>query len=151
MDDAERISFLEHKSAEQRERIKSLGLQIEQLNKACAERNRDKSTLWERLDIARKNSLTAFMKDQEAWSRKTFGNGKRTEGTLKHIEKEIAEVRAKPDDLSEWIDIVILALDGYWRHGGKDAIGDIIAKGKINRSRTYLMPASDDEPSEHVR
>lgn len=97
------------------------------------------------------SNFDEFMRWQESWSRKTFGDGKRVEGTLKHIEKEIAEVRAKSDDLSEWIDIVILALDGYWRNGGKNAFKDIVAKGKINRSRTYPMPTSEDEPSEHIR
>src|SRR5215207_1774083 len=56
-----------------------------------------------------------YVSRQIAWSKGTFGPGERTEGVLDHIEKEIEEVRADPDDVMEFIDIVILAIDGAWR------------------------------------
>ena len=98
-------------------------------------------------------ALRAFMVDQIKWSSRTFGPSPRTEGILKHIAKELEEVRADPWDLSEWLDIVILGLDGYWRHGGlaRTIMRDLNAKAAINRGRTYAVPASDDEPCEHIR
>ena len=99
------------------------------------------------------NPLEAFLNRQIPWSTKTFGSGKRMGGITKHIEKEVAEVRAKPDDLTEWIDIIILAIDGYWRHGGKPETitRDLEAKQAKNFGREYPRPISEDEPSEHVR
>lgn len=98
-------------------------------------------------------SFKEFLKLQIPWSTRTFGPTKRTEGILKHIEKEIAEVRAEPDDLTEWVDLIILALDGYWRHGGTpDTISrDVFDKQAKNFVRKYPFPESDDVPSEHVR
>lgn len=52
------------------------------------------------------------------WSKATFGPGRRTKGLLEHIRRELDEVAAAPDDLVEWVDVVLLAFDGYWRHGG---------------------------------
>ena len=50
------------------------------------------------------------------WSHNTFGpaNGDPT-GILAHIRKELDEIAANPRDTEEWIDVVILALDGAWR------------------------------------
>ena len=98
-------------------------------------------------------TIAEYLERQQTWSEATFGPGQRTGGITKHIEKEISEVRENPRDLSEWIDVVILALDGYWRHGGSpDTImRDLIAKQEKNFSRRYPPPVSEDEPSEHIR
>lgn len=97
--------------------------------------------------------LTKYLERQKEWSIKTFGNGKRTLGIIRHIEKELKEVEAKPNDLTEWIDVIILALDGYWRHGGNtEIIMNILqAKQDNNFTRVYPFPKSEDEPSEHIR
>jgi len=99
-----------------------------------------------------RGGLREVLSNQKDWSLRTFGPGKRTIGITKHIEKECAEVRDNPDDLSEWVDIVILAMDGYWRAGGtpEEILRAIIAKQAINRERTYPK-TGEDEPSEHVR
>lgn len=93
-----------------------------------------------------------YITRQIAWSRKTFGPGKRTEGILKHIEKEIQEVREEPDKPDEWLDIVILALDGAWRTGASviDIIDYLVRKQEINFSRKFPYPESEDHPSEHI-
>lgn len=98
-------------------------------------------------------TLAEYLERQQVWSEQTFGPGQRTGGITKHIEKEINEVRENPRDLTEWIDVMILAMDGYWRHGGTpDTImRDLIAKQAENFSRRYLPPTSEDEPSEHIR
>lgn len=97
--------------------------------------------------------LAKYLERQKEWSIKTFGNGKRTLGIIRHIEKELKEVEEKPNDLTEWIDVIILALDGYWRHGGgTEIIMNILqAKQDNNFTRTYPFPKSEDEPSEHIR
>lgn len=96
--------------------------------------------------------IEKYLKKQIKWSKKAFGTSKRTVGITKHINKEVDEVLAKPDDLSEWIDIIILAMDGYWRHGGTSSslMKDLRNKLKINMSRVYPK-VSDDEPSQHVK
>lgn len=96
--------------------------------------------------------LTKILTQQKEWSSKTFGTSERTEGILKHIEKEIEEVRKDPYDLTEWVDIVILALDGYWRHGGHPGtIGpDIWSKQMKNMRRKYKVE-DENTPCEHIR
>ena len=64
-----------------------------------------------------------------------------------------AEIEANPEDLEEWIDVVILALDGYWRHGGEpiDLMWHLQAKQDKNYDRQWPAPGPEDEPTEHVR
>ena len=52
---------------------------------------------------------------QISWSRHTFGPDVRP-GVVDHIRKELKEIEASDYlDLEEWIDVVILGLDGAWR------------------------------------
>ncbi|MFA6691445.1 MAG: dATP/dGTP pyrophosphohydrolase domain-containing protein, partial [Saccharofermentanales bacterium] len=55
------------------------------------------------------------LKRMKEFSEKTFGPGERTAGVCDHIRKELREILAEPDDLEEWADVTILALDGAWR------------------------------------
>jgi hypothetical protein len=98
-------------------------------------------------------AIEAYLRRQQIWSTRTFGEGPRTAGIVKHIEKELAEILAKPLDLTEWIDVVILALDGYWRAGGQpDGVMDYLqAKQNVNFTRTWPAPTDDGEPTEHDR
>ena len=59
--------------------------------------------------------LIEHLVDQIGWSHETFGPGMRTEGVLDHMRKEMIEVADDPRDLEEWIDLVMLAMDGAWR------------------------------------
>lgn len=99
--------------------------------------------------------LVAHLERQRAFSERTFGPGERTDGVLDHITKEIAEVRAKPHDLTEWIDLVLLALDGAWRHGfTPQQIADALAaKQAKNEARTWpdWRTAELGKAIEHVR
>lgn len=61
--------------------------------------------------------LVAHLERQRKWSEETFGPGQRTEGVLDHIKEEVEEVRAAPLDISEWVDVMILAMDGAMRAG----------------------------------
>lgn len=52
---------------------------------------------------------------QMAFSHATFGPGERTRGVADHIRKELDEVIAADGEAAEWVDVVILALDGLTR------------------------------------
>ena len=90
---------------------------------------------------------------QSNWSRMVFGNGRRTIGICEHIKKELAEIQADPDDVRQWIDVMILALDGYWRHGGKpDELAEMLeAKQRVNFERAWPAVQPEDQPTEHLR
>jgi len=98
-------------------------------------------------------SLAAYLLHQREWSNRTFGPGRRTGGIVQHIEKELREIEAKPTDLSEWVDVIILALDGYWRHGGdpKNIMVDLQAKQIVNFGRRWPAPVAEDVVTEHIR
>lgn len=92
---------------------------------------------------------------QRTFSIKTFGPGRRTKGVLDHIRKELTEIEADPDDLNEWVDVIILAFDGAWRHGWEpgEIIDAIKAKQAKNEARTWpdWRTMSEDEAIEHDR
>lgn len=99
------------------------------------------------------NSLQFYLKRQRDWSERTFGAGKRTFGICEHIEKELAEIRALPTDIDEWIDVMILAMDGFWRHGGQpeELFPRLRAKQSINFARKWPAPGPEDRATEHIR
>jgi len=96
-------------------------------------------------------NLFDYINRQKRWSKQTFGDTPRTEGVLRHIEKEIQEVRDAPQDCEEWVDIIILALDGAWRAGFTpyEICQTMLRKQAKNMKRTYLK-TPDDVPSEHI-
>lgn len=64
--------------------------------------------------------LQQHLKRQMAFSRATFGPGERRQGVADHIKKEIDDEILLHDVSSseaagEWVDVVLLALDGLWR------------------------------------
>jgi hypothetical protein len=93
--------------------------------------------------------------NQRKWSEKTFGPSKRTNGIIEHIRKELLEIERTPSDLEEWIDVVILALDGAWRTGASPAeiIGCLKAKTSKNHAREWpdWRTLTEDDAIEHVR
>jgi hypothetical protein len=58
--------------------------------------------------------LQDHLKRQMAFSKATFGPGNRKEGVIDHIRQELNEVSTDGDP-REWVDLVILSLDGLWR------------------------------------
>ena len=96
--------------------------------------------------------LETYLEQQREWSRRVFGPGKRTRGILQHIEKEIAEVRQDPEDVMEWVDIIILALDGAWRAGyTPEQVAEALSKKQaINFARTWPTPVSEDVAVQHI-
>lgn len=81
----------------------------------------------------------AHLQRQRDWSGKTFGPGSRAQGVVDHIRKELREIEADPADLSEWIDVAILALDGAWRSGATpdQIIAALVAKQTKNENRQW--------------
>lgn len=61
--------------------------------------------------------LIAHLERQREFSLRTFGPGPRTEGVIHHIRKELSEIAQNPKDLFEWVDVILLGLDGAWRAG----------------------------------
>jgi hypothetical protein len=98
-------------------------------------------------------NLEGYVWAQKMWSSIAFGSGQRTEGILKHIGKEVDEIRENPDDLSEWADVIILALDGMWRRGytPEEIAEALMDKQQVNFDRRYPAPGPEDEPIEHIR
>ena len=104
---------------------------------------------------------------QMAFSHATFGPGTRTKGVCDHISKEIVEVINANGDVDEWVDIVILALDGLTRqiaycrgphrrdpHEVADiAIARLLRKQAINEARSWpdWRNSDQDKAIEHHR
>jgi hypothetical protein len=84
----------------------------------------------------------------------TFGPGPRTEGVIEHIKKELQEIEASPSDVAEWVDVIILALDGAWRCGATplqvaEALG---RKQIVNFERKWPdWRGNDGRAIEHIR
>lgn len=97
----------------------------------------------------------AHLQRQRDWSAKTFGPGSRAKGVVDHIRKELREIEADPTDITEWIDVVILALDGAWRAGASpdQIIATLTGKQAKNEARVWpdwrTMP--EDRAIEHDR
>jgi len=99
--------------------------------------------------------LVAHLHRQREFSERTFGPGPRTKGVLDHIRKELGEVEKDPADLEEWVDVVLLALDGAWRagHEPEDIAAGIKAKQAKNEARKWpdWRTADRDKAIEHDR
>ncbi|MFY3302620.1 dATP/dGTP pyrophosphohydrolase domain-containing protein [Achromobacter xylosoxidans] len=108
----------------------------------------DSLTLWARplsfADAAPQASAEAFdfvahLARQAEFSARTFGPGARVAGVCDHIRKELIEVETSGGDLKEWVDVIILGLDGAWRSGAtpQEIIAAIVAKQAKNEARTW--------------
>lgn len=105
---------------------------------------------------------------QMAFSHATFGPGPRTHGVIDHIKKELIEVENAGEGrkAAEWVDVVILALDGLTRELAfhHDRRGDprlavesacamIVDKQTRNEARAWpdWRTQSADKAIEHIR
>ncbi len=101
--------------------------------------------------------LAAFFDTKAQWARETFGPGYRTAAIIKHIKKELeVEIAAKPTDLEEWVDVILIAMDGAARagHNGAAFVAMLVNKQTRNLARVWpdwRTMNSQDEPIEHVR
>jgi hypothetical protein len=101
----------------------------------------------------RETALSTYIERQQEWSARTFGPGARVLELLGHIRKELVEIEQAPRDLMEWVDVVILALDGAWRSGhSAEAIEAALReKQEINFARRWPAPGPEDSSNEHIR
>lgn len=99
--------------------------------------------------------LIDIIKKQKSFSLNTFGPGERSSGLVDHIRKELLEIEADPLDLTEWMDVVILALDGAWRagHSPEDIVAGLIAKQAKNENRQWpdWKTAAPGKAIEHIK
>jgi hypothetical protein len=100
-------------------------------------------------------NFLSFLRRRWEWGKKTFGPGKRTGGVVEHIRSELEEIEAKPEDLDEWIDVVLLAIDGFNRHGGtcEEFIRRLEAKHRRNEERKWpdWRTLPEDCSIEHIK
>lgn len=98
--------------------------------------------------------LASHLTNQIEWSRKTFGPGDRRNGIVEHIGKELNEILESSGDLEEWIDVVILALDGAWRAGNspEQIIKALVSKQAKNEGRNWpdWRTIGADKAIEHI-
>lgn len=104
--------------------------------------------------------LAEIIKDAKAWSSVTFGPGTRERGVIAHIRKELDEIEAAPTPelkAKEWVDVIILGIDGLWRSMPNTPAGALVAmitaKYAKNRQREWpdWRTMSADDPIEHKR
>ncbi|MGH6859248.1 MAG: dATP/dGTP pyrophosphohydrolase domain-containing protein [Phyllobacterium sp.] len=132
-----------------------VALQAENAKLRQAARDRVKTFAAERKKLNSRFDLIKHLQRQAAFSHRTFGPGPRTLGNLDHIRKELLEIERDPDDLKEWVDVMLLAFDGAMRRGfSPDAIVATLETVLTrNESRTWpdwrTMP--DDRAIEHDR
>lgn len=106
---------------------------------------------------ARENGydLVEHLKRQQDFSLRTFGPGLRTDGLIDHIKKELKEIAANKYDVIEWVDVVLLALDGAWRagHDPLDICRAIEAKLQLNETRNWpdWRTAEPGKAIEHIK
>lgn len=101
-----------------------------------------------------------------AFSHATFGPGERRKGVLDHMRKEIEEVEEGGGDAAEWVDLLMLSLDGLTRRlsycRGERADPNAVAEtacnmisGKQGRNEARTWPdwrtADPDKAIEHDR
>lgn len=97
--------------------------------------------------------LREYILKQVAWSAETFGPGTRTKGLIEHIKSELEEIKDNPKDITEWVDVIILGLDGAWRsgHSAEEICDALLKKASKNRERKWPEPSSEDEPVYHIK
>lgn len=97
----------------------------------------------------------AFLAGQHQFSLDTFGPGLRTEQYLRHIGKELLEIEAEPVDLSEWADVILLALGAALRVCGDPQTVIDVVRAKLERNMARTWPdwrtADPGQPIEHDR
>lgn len=99
--------------------------------------------------------LVGHLWRQREFSARAFGPGPRVHGILDHIRRELDEVLREPGDLSEWIDVAMLAFDGAWRSGATPSQIAAALHTKLVKNEAREWPdwrkSDPDKAIEHVR
>ena len=97
----------------------------------------------EREGRLRREALAEVYDSRAEWSRRTFGEKAGYQGVVEHIRRELLEIEAEPTKLEEWVDVVMLAMDGAWRSAGADGAAfweAFAAKARKNEARRWKAP-----------
>lgn len=100
--------------------------------------------------------LVAHVERHKAWSARTFGPGAKCKGVCEHIREELVEIeKVEGKDLEEWIDVIILALDGAWRNGASAAQVAEALEAKMTKNENRKWPdwrtCEEGKPINHIR
>lgn len=103
-------------------------------------------------------NLASYVAAQRQWSERTFGPADRNNGIIDHVRKELIEIeqaQTPEERLAEWVDVVILALDGCWRTGAspEDVERALHLKQTVNINREWpdWRAQPEGKAIEHVR
>ena len=90
--------------------------------------------------------ICTLIERQKKFSKNAFGPGKCLDRIVDHIKEELSEVETSEGDLVEWVDVILLAIDGAWRAGyNSGEIEEMLfRKLKINEQREWPDPKSCD-------
>jgi hypothetical protein len=98
--------------------------------------------------------LISHLYRQREFSLKTFGPGPLTNRLIDHIMKEFTEIVADPLDVKEWVDVMILAMDGAYRTGAtpEQVTNALKEKQKRNEGRKWpdWRTSDPDKAMEHI-
>ncbi len=104
------------------------------------------------------DSFEDYLRRHVEWGHATFGtpaDGRGPKGPLDHLKKEVKEITDDPYDLEEWIDAIILSIDGFLRAGGKltMVLPMLLKKQAKNAGRDWpdWKTADPNKAIEHVR
>ena len=99
--------------------------------------------------------LIAHLHRQREFSYRTFGEELNLGRVISHLRKEIEEVAADSKDIFEWIDLMILTMDGAYRsgHSPEQIVAALEEKQSINETRKWPDPTTIPlgQPVEHIR
>jgi len=84
--------------------------------------------------------LVAHLERQKAFSLRTFGPGYRLDTVVAHIRKELQEVEENPRDVTEWADVMLLAMDGASRAGHSPVTIAQALEAKLTRNEQRQWP-----------
>jgi hypothetical protein len=101
-------------------------------------------------------SFAALFDAKYEWSKKVIGPNRSPKGLADHIRKELLEIEAKPEDLVEWVDVAMIAMDGAARFAGANGaafVRTMREKHEANLARDWpdWKTVDPDVPIEHVR
>jgi len=100
-------------------------------------------------------TFTDLVNRQRTWSTTQFGESVDLPRILNHITEATGDVEKEPARLHNWIDIVLLAMDGAWRagHSPKEVVQAIQDVQVRNIMRDWQNPGDlpIGEPIKHIR
>lgn len=96
-----------------------------------------------------------YVDKQIEWSQATFKDHPNIDSILGHLRKELDEIQQDPTDPYEWVDVIILALEGAWRIAGlssTDIEQYLVQKQTINKLRKWpdVSTFPKGKPIEHI-